>query len=181
MATQYQTMGVVAIICFLMCPSILLCEKYIIVPSSDYPCLEDPCLTLSEFADNLTSYIDGNDMILLIFEVGNHSLDSEVSIKHPSLNTLSMIASSRSPTTSVAIICSKYGRFTFSHVKTVKVTGLNFVGCAGNKIESVDLFIAGESSFTGQQEIVNTALDIEDTNAEIVNVSFKHNGGKLNH
>ena len=59
--------------------------------------------------------------------------------------------------------------------------GLNFVGCAGNKIKSVDHFIIEESSFTGQQEIVNTALKIEDTNAEIVRVSFKNNGGKLNH
>ena len=183
MATQYQTVRVVAIICFLMCPSIFSCEKYVIVPSSNHPCPEDPCLTLSQFADNLTIYVDGNDTVL-IFEVGNHSLDSEISIKHPSLNTLSMIASSRSPTTSaVAILCSKYTRFTFSHVKTVKISGLNFVGCAGNKIESVDHFIAEESSFTGQQEnlIINTALDIEDTNAEIMRVSFKNNGGKLNH
>ena len=181
MATQYQTVGIVAIICFLMCPSIFSFEKYVIVPSSDYPCPEDPCLTLSQFADNLTTYVDGNDTVL-IFKAGNHSLDSEISIKHPSLNTLSMIASSRSPTTSaVAILCSKYARFTFSHVKTVKINGLNFVGCAGNKIESVDHFIAEESSFTGQQEnlIINTALDIEKTNAEIVNVSFKHNGGKF--
>ena len=79
------------------------------------------------------------------------------------------------------MICKKYARFIFTHIKTIKVGGLNFVGCAGNKIKSVDRFITEESSFTGQQEIVNTALKIEDTNAEIVRVSFKNNGGKLNH
>ena len=66
--------------------------------------------------------------------------------------------------------------------KDYQVGGLNFIGCAGNKIKSVDHFITElESSFTGQQEIVNTALKIEDTNAEIVRVSFNNNDGKLNH
>ena len=81
------------------------------------------------------------------------------------------------------MICKKYARYIFTHIKTIKVGGLNFVDCAGNNIyiKSVDHFITEESSFTGQQEIVNTALKIEDTNAEIVRVSFKNNGGKLNH
>ena len=67
----YQTMGVVAIICFLMCPSIFLSEKiYLIVPSSDYPCPEDSCLTLSQIADNLTTYVFDENDIILIFEAG---------------------------------------------------------------------------------------------------------------
>ena len=92
-----------------------------------------------------------------------------------------MIASFRSPESKVVITCSKYAQLIFSHVQTVKVSGLNFVGCAGNKLESVDNFIAEESSFTGQPDTINTALKIGDTKAEIVRISFKHNGGKVNH
>ena len=54
-----------------MCPSIFLNEKnYVIVSSSDYPCPEDSCLTLSQFADNLTTYVFDENDIILIFEVG---------------------------------------------------------------------------------------------------------------
>ena len=51
----------------------------------------------------------------------------------------------------VVIVCNGNGKFTFTDIHKVNVSGLNFVGCIGNRIESVDQFIVEDSNFIGKK------------------------------
>ena len=70
--------------------------QYHITPSPDILCLQNPCLTLSQFAANTSSYTGQETNVSLIFFSGNHILDSALSLSF--VNNISMTSQGKEPT-----------------------------------------------------------------------------------
>ena len=153
-----------------MCSNQVSCEVYQITSTSGDRCPMDPCLTLSQFTNQSDSYL--NDNTTLIFQPGNHSLNSVLSVSH--ITMLSMHTSS----SNTVIMCNGLGRFDLSTIPVVHVRNITFIGCPGNKVESVQQFTLEYTSFIGQENAPGTALELIDTTASLCNNTFISNSGK---
>ena len=80
-------------------PRTLQCH---ITPSSSIKCPIEPCLTLSQFAQNSSDLLTSNTT--LIFLVGNHTLDIELYISHVSI--FSMLTNSTGEDAHI-VICQR--------------------------------------------------------------------------
>ena len=142
---------------------------YYIKPS-DNDCLSEdlqPCLTLLEFATNLTS-TESN--ISLIIYPGLHRLSVNLSLS----NIDNFELSSQSDESRVIIDCESSSQISLDSVESVSVNGVNFIGCGGNIVRNVRHFFIEDSTFEGRQE-TGTSLILINTTAEIVNCSFTSN------
>ena len=92
-----------------------------------------------------------------------------------------MLSNSTLSSHSFIIICDSNVKFEFVGVNNVYMNGLKFVGCTGNRVESVDLFTLEASSFVGQEDIEGTALELVETEASLVQSSFNYNKGDKVH
>ena len=158
---------------FLTLFGLLLSDVYHITPSASDPCPTETCLTLSQFADNSTNFLNSTNTTL-IFLPGNHNLESQILFAN--VSNISMLTMSSLSSNSV-ITCGHDASFKFVSVNGVYVGGLKFVGCAGNKVESVEQFILECSSFVGRADIIGTALELVETSANLVKCSFDNNKG----
>ena len=57
-------------------------RTFYIIPSSDVPCPVDPCLTLSQFAQNSSSLLSHTSNVTLVFLNGNHKLETNFSVSY---------------------------------------------------------------------------------------------------
>ena len=102
------------------------CAVYHIVPSSDYHCPAEPCLTLSSFAANASLYLDNNTS--LIFQPGSHILHSKLNVSR--VNDFSMTSvSDHSRADITCVENSTNPGFTFYAVKHIYVRNLKFFEC----------------------------------------------------
>ena len=148
-------------------------ELYYITPSN-VPCPSTfdsesvPCLTLSQFLYNSNVHTSFNTS--LIFLLGNHSLELELAVDN--INTFSMLSNSSG---TVRIICGYNGTFKFENISSVHVNGLNFYGCTGNRLTSVNHFFLENSNFIGRGGKKGTALELFKTIAKLFITSFQFN------
>ena len=157
------------IMSFLATDSVI--ASYIIQPSQIQNCddrVECDCgnLTLSQFINNLSSYLRVTSDTTLIFLPGNHSLELELLVEN--VHSFSVYGSSSKAT----ITCRHSARFEFRNVSTVTVSGLEFVGCYENRLISVDHFQLENSGFIGNGIIPGTVLSIEESTAKLDRVLF---------
>ena len=90
-----------------VCSGHISSEVYQIKSSSDDSCPRKPCLTLSQFINKSDSYIVDNTT--LIFQPGNHSLESVLSVSNISMLSLH-------GTSNTVIMCHGSGRFELSNI-----------------------------------------------------------------
>ena len=140
-----------------------------ITPSSSIPCHKKPCLTLNQFAINI-SWLRSNTS--LIFLSGNHTLKSTVSFQNNTITNLSMLSITED---SHAIICIPGASFQFDFVERVRIEGLNFIGCSGNRILSVNYFIIRDSTFQGQVSSLASTLEVNESSIIIESSVFVSN------
>ena len=145
-----------------------------VVPSSNDSCPAKPCLTLNEFSHGANDYRNNYTDITLIFQPGNHSLQSSLIIGH--IHTLRLVTSQSDH--SPAIICAKESNLDFKSIDTIHIIGIHFSGCGGNNITSVQLLVS-HSSFYGTQENSGTALCLTDVIANITRTNFVANNGSI--
>jgi predicted outer membrane repeat protein len=121
------------------------CEEYCIVPLQNNS-FEDSCLTLSQFANNFTTYQTSNTT--LIFIEGRHTLDNEITVSNAVEFSMSMnmLYYSEQP----IIDCSEHARFIFSNLSHVYISGLTLIGCDNNIVESVNQLIITRSRIIGK-------------------------------
>ena len=142
-----------------------------ILPSPNVPCLEDPCLTLTQLATNMSCLDDISTE--LVFSEGNHTINSKFAVSN--VGELVLILNSSSNSSSQAnIICYQNASFKFANMQSLHVKGLVFIGCGNNMVMSVNRLIVEMSSFVGQNG-TGTALQIIKTNATIVSSYFSAN------
>ena len=122
---------------------------YNIVPSQNFLCPDEPCLTLSQFVTNISQYdYANNSNITLLFHPGNHSLAFELYLAN--VNNFSMAASSlRAGNTTLVRCINQSGRFRIQDSTFIKIKGLHFIGCGGNEIIEAKHFMLEDISFLG--------------------------------
>ena len=152
-------------------------ELYYITTSQDVQCPESSCLTLSEISSNTSHYIDGNNMTTLTFQPGNHSLDENLEISYiPNLTMLSDDTSMGSTN----IVCNPSSRITFDDVSTIKIIGLNFIGCGRTSFTRSNNLTIWNSTFKGYNGS-GTAIVVNNTTAgRIGECSFIFNTPRSN-
>ena len=146
-------------------------SNIMMIPSPDDPCNEiDLCVTLSQFANNSSDYLRTNTT--LHFLPGEQHLNSMILVEN--VNTFYM----SSCDSNVTIVCNhSSARFEFHNVSVVRISGLTFIGCAGNKFISISQFILEDSQFIRHKDIKGTALELNETFATFTQTEINHNYG----
>ena len=136
-------------------------KRYHIIHSVGDFCPEDPCLTLSQFADNSSIYIDSNTT--LIFTSGTHTFNSLVSIEH--VDTISMLSNTSS---TISLLW-----FSLSSVSHIFIDSLTFLHCK-LQFDSIKTLTVENCTFLNNTW---TALELEHSSAYIANSQFISNLG----
>ena len=134
---------------------------YITTKTSDH-CTMQPCLTLSQFAANLSHY-------LLFFLPGTHYL-SKVNLTLTNVENFMM----KSRSSTAQLKCTNDSSMHFSQSQRIHITNLEFIGCGDNQVKHVKEFLVDNAKFKGQENS-GTALDLIGTTAQIVNSTFVSN------
>ena len=79
-----------------------------------------------------------------------------------------------------AVVCN-HSWFKFNNVSEAYISGLTFIGCAGNNVKFVNQFTLEDSSFIGQQNINRRVLTLVQTSAIITGSTLSFNRGKKDH
>ena len=141
---------------------------YHIIANSNDLCTVRLCLTLSQFAANMSQYLHSNTT--LVFLPGTHYL-SKVNLTLSNVVNFSM----KSEKSIAQIKCTKNeSHIYFSELQCIYISNLEFIGCGGNQVKHVERFIIKNTIFKGQENS-GTALTLIETNTQIVNCSFVSN------
>ena len=139
-----------------------------IIPSEGEPCFMESCLTLSQFAEDITAYVDSN--VTLFIMGGNHYLYKTFSLSN--VKVFSMISINDSLSTS-SITCGNHAaRFTLTNNRRVYMRRIEFIGCDGNIVRSVDLLTIVGSRFVNSS---STPLTITDSHVNMKQCTFAVN------
>ena len=133
---------------------------YQISPSSD--CAQ-PCLTLSQFASDVSRHLLSNTTLTLIFQPGNHVLD--VTFRIESVHSLQF--SSIKPL-NITIVCVQ-SQIELFNVSSVYIGKLKLLGCSVRVELISDLFVE-DTIFFGQNKS-NSALKLVRTTTAVVSDS----------
>ena len=80
------------------------------------------------------------------------------------------------------MICTNSAKLVFYYTDLVNISGVDFIGCAKNRVRLVKQFILKDSSFSGQIDVSGTALEITESSANIIGSGFYSNhGSKMLH
>ena len=164
-----------SLLLFLQALYLALGDVYYIIPTQDDPCYADPCLTLADFAVNVSSNVKSNTTLFITG--GVHNLDTRFLVSNVAeFSILSMKSpqDDQSYSNQSEIICSESAGFTFSQIDRVYVSGLTFLGCGGNRIEFVDQLVIENADFLGQR-FSKTPLIISESNANLTGTNFLSN------
>ena len=162
--------------------------RYVKPTTPDTPCPADPCLTLSEYAQQPHHYLTSNTTLLLL--AGEHVLSVNFTVEN--VSDFEISASLSSPH-AVKIVCQQLVGFTFRNMSHMTLHSLTFTSCGKGAIYSAYGFpiptAYGVSVHSGQDtEIVNcsfqdsigTALGVFNNSSLVLrgSSSFINNCGK---
>lgn len=134
---------------------------------SSEQCLNESCLTLSQFTSNTSKYLDSNTTLVLMLEPGKHLLNSELTISNVEDVLIMSVQSD-----ATIIVCGSPGRLDFKHVRYVHISGMNFVGCTNNRFFSIKQFHVESTSFLSLENVPGRALNLVETKGRIVDSLF---------
>ena len=131
--------------------------------------LEAPCMTLSSLAVNTSNYLQVNTELILL--PGSHTLHSMLTVKR--INQLLLYSDSFSTT----IFCTDpTAKFEFTNVSYILISGVKFLGCRSNSVESVTNLTLINTIFDGQQKQV-IALKLVNSTVKTEKSFFISNSG----
>ena len=144
------------------------CRVHYIIPTEGEPCFMESCLTLSQFAETTIGYVDSNVTIFIMG--GNHYLDKTFSLSN--VKVFSMISINYSLSTSSITCANHAAHFTLTNNRQVYVHGIEFIGCNGNIVRSVDLLTIVGSRFVNSS---STPWTITDSHVNMEQCTFAGN------
>jgi predicted outer membrane repeat protein len=154
-------------------------ERYLFASSPDQ-CdnLGSACATLSSFAANTSDYLQllvNSNAAELIFHPGNHTLHSRFAIAH--INQLWVNSNTSHSSLDTNIVCVNHSaRFEFTNIPQIHFSNIKFLGCGGNRAESVVNFSLINTIFDGQQkEDIGRALELVNSSLLAERSSFVSN------
>ena len=135
--------------------------EYTIIPDSDpgkQPCQN--CLTLQQFASNVSHHLHENTT--LIVQSGKHELDVGLTVSN--VTTFTMYSES-----GITLQCNQSGKLVFNSVQHVHIENINLLDCYGSKVVNVEDFTILNTSFTGSFHVTSgTALEIISSTAVLI-------------
>ena len=144
--------------------------------------LQSSCLTLSEFAENSTSF-NGvyNFSLSLVLQSGNHSLRANLSLFE--IDSFSMESINRN-SLETAITCDESVSLNFYSVVSVRISGLTFKGCIGSHVTGAENFSLRHSIFQGRRiseahHNCCSALIVDRSAVHIFNSTFTNFTGSM--
>lgn len=148
------------------------CEEYYITATAEDVCPMQPCTTLSHFTSSLQDYDPPDNITVLNFLPGNHSLHIGLSIVN--MDIFIMRSWTNSSSSSVIISCQNSSYFMVTSVRYASISNIEFIGCGGNTIKSVNVSFFVGTIFKGFNNS-GTALQLIDTNIKIASCQFMSN------
>ena len=141
-------------------------EVYMIKsPSSVCTNGSEKCLTLSEFAANISQY---NATVTVILDSGTHVLTEDLIIS-------SVVSFNLTSNSSYAeIMCENNSSLYFNDSQAICITKVNFSGCGGNLVDDVSNFVLEDVRFEGNDGNA-TALELRQSVAQIIDCVFSFN------
>ena len=127
--------------------------------------LNDSYLTLSELAENVSSY---HTEINLVLQQGNHILQLEIAFKN--ITSVSIVGSG--PPSDVHIKCDRQGRLSFHSIDYIEVSNLTFDKCRSHQIRLVSQFMLKDCIF---QKHMETSVMLHKSSGHITSISFISN------
>lgn len=153
-------------------------QVYHITPSPRDPCLEEPCLTLSQFAANPSHYISSGSTTL-IFQPGNHSLSNTLNISNVqnfSLDSLTTIKYNIAPFVATTIVCEESKtNVVFQTSKNIEVKHLEFIGCSDIRVWNVNKLILEDTNFLLGSSDNGSMINLYRSRAYILRSNFSEN------
>ena len=133
---------------------------YYVKPNTSANCVAtQPCITLSEFVQNVSSYTNASTNITLILLPGDHILDQHTRMNVSHLSQFHMIGHTHSfGKTKAKIICKNPGTLVFSYIGKLN-------------LEAIDITCGDPSQKRYSVRIYNV------DNASLINCSFKNGLG----
>jgi predicted outer membrane repeat protein len=159
---------------FIVGIDLVLCKEHYIMPTQ-VNCSMESCLTLSQFANNTTSYTESGNTTLFITADKNYTLDESITVSNTS--QFSLLLMSKQDTLSV-VICNEDAGFTFYNISSVLIRGLVFLGCSISRFDLVSQLSFQHLIFNGQNKR-NTTLIITNSTVNITATSFVSNTAGL--
>ena len=127
--------------------------------------LNDSYLTLSELAENVSSYHTETNLVL---QQGNHILQLEIAFRN--ITRVSIVG--LGPPSGVHIKCDRQGRLSFDSVDYVEVSNLTFDKCRSHQVRLVSQFMLKDCTF---QKHVETVILLHKSSGYITSTSFVSN------
>lgn len=166
LATTYIASSVLLFVSFHF--GMVLCQVHYIVPTDNEPCFVEPCLTLSQFAENSSNYADSN--ITLFIVRGNHILDKEISLSNK--EQITILSINDSVEGSVITCSTSTAHFSLRFSSQVHICGIEFIDCDSNTIRMVQQVSIIYSRFINSS---TSSLTILDSRINMESVSFSSN------
>ena len=132
--------------------------------TSDLICTVQPCLILSQFAANSSSYLHSGNTTL-VFLPGTHYL-SNVNLTLENVDNFVL----KSENIIIAQIkCTSDSHIYFRQSQCIHITNMEFIGCGNNIVEVVTSFLVNNTKFEGLNNS-GTALELIGTEAQFSTV-----------
>ena len=126
-------------------------------------------MTLSQYAAQPTNFFPPNTTIVML--PGNHSLSSPLTITNILL--LEMVTNTTPPQLETRVLCGSSARLQLTTITEVYISGLQFIGCTGNALTSVEQFVLEDSIFQQGEYSYGTLLTLREViEASIVASTF---------
>ena len=126
-------------------------------------------MTLAQYAAQARPFFPSNTTLMLL--PGNHSLSSPLMITN--ILRLELVTNTTLLQPTVRVLCSSSARFELATITEVFVSGLQFIGCTGNTLTSVEEFVLEDSTFQQGEYSYRTLLTLREmTDALIVASTF---------
>ena len=138
-----------------------------VTPTPDSPCPADPCLTLSEYAQQPHHYLTSNTTLLLL--PGDHVLSVNFTVEN--ISHFEIRAAQLSPQAknrAVKVMCEGFVGIMFRNISHLTMHSLTFDSCGKDSVQYI-------SSFEYQTAYGISVYSGEDTN--ITNCSFQDSIG----
>ena len=130
-------------------------------PTPNTPCPADPCLTLSEYAQQPRHYLTSNTMLLLL--PGDHTLSVNFTVENVSEFEISAAQlSSQAENQPVKIVCQGLVGFTFRNISHMTLHDLTFTSCSKGATNAVSIHSGQDTKIVNCsfQDSICTALGV---------------------
>ena len=143
--------------------------SYTITPGSMPQKSCHDCLTLQQFATNVSHRLD--DSTILTLQPGRHLLTLGLVVSNVTMFDMSCNYSTSSQTCTLQ--CNQNAQLVFDSILYVHIRNIDLLECSGSKVSNTENFTLSNTSFTGSIHVTSgSALEILESTALLCDCSF---------